>query len=513
MVATRLQASAPVGEAAEPGVESLLRTAASQHAGQPFLVWDDGSLSFRAAQRAVRGLADWLRREGVAAGDRVAVVAGNRVEAVLVALAAAEIGAPFAILHPQTSRRNLERILDDLDPALLVVEQGTAAEWAGKTVVLPEEPEPGWHTREAAALGPAPHAAPLAPADERVALVYTTGSTGRPRGVVVSHRNVLFTTAAIQRRVAYRAGDVVGLFVPLSFDYGLYQIFLALRAGASVLLDRRGVATRGADALVRHGVTVLPAVPTQLRTLVSLLRRRPRRFPALRAITTTGEALPETTRTALGALLPRTALYPMYGLTECKRVSILLPHEQAAHPGSVGRPLDGTEVFTTADGKRLPRGTVGEIVVRGENVTLGYWRDSAATSEAFRHSDDGVPELRTGDLGAIDGDGFLRVVGRRDSLVKRNGFRISLVEIEEAALAEASVRDAAAVLEAASARLHLFVAPAVPGAASRLRGRLADDLEPHKLPSEIHVLRALPRTANGKIDRRALTAALHRHDA
>jgi acyl-CoA synthetase (AMP-forming)/AMP-acid ligase II len=230
-------------------------------------------------------------------------------------------------------------------------------------------------------------------------------------------------------------------------------------------------------------------------------------------ITTTGDFLPETTRTALGTLLPRTALYPMYGLTECKRVSILLPHEQVTHRGSVGRPLDGTEVFTTDDRGRLPPGAVGEIVVRGENVTLGYWRDAEATDEVFRRSDDGVPELRTGDLGAVDADGFLRVVGRQDSLVKRNGFRISLVEIEEAALAETSVRDAAAVLEAGSARLHLFVAPAVPGAASRLRERLADDLEPHKLPNEIHVLRTLPRTANGKIDRRTLTAALRRHDA
>src|SRR5262249_52925010 len=150
--------------------------------------------------------------------------------------------------------------------------------------------------------------------------------------------------------------------------------------------------------------------------------------------TNTAEHLPKAHITAIREYLPNAEVFVMYGLTECKRVSILLPDERHTKPDSVGRPLTGTEVFAVADdGRQLAPGEIGELVVRGPNVGLGYWRAGAETTTRFRPAPGGGRDLYTGDLGWVDEEGFVYLLGRRDHMLKHHGVRLSPLEVERAA--------------------------------------------------------------------------------
>jgi acyl-coenzyme A synthetase/AMP-(fatty) acid ligase len=203
-------------------------------------------------------------------------------------------------------------------------------------------------------------------------------------------------------------------------------------------------------------------------------------------------------------------VYLMFGLTECKRVSIMLPEELDAHPDSVGRPLAGTEVrVVDGAGRPLPPGETGELVIRGRHVALGYWRAEAETRQRFRQSGTEARELWSGDSGYMDADGFLYFHGRMDQLLKHRGYRISPLEIEEAACQIAGVSEAGVVQSDADGSLHLFVSLIDPAlTATAIVADLRARLEPVKIPEHVHVVSALPKTANRKTDRKQLKQQL-----
>jgi acyl-CoA synthetase (AMP-forming)/AMP-acid ligase II len=206
----------------------------------------------------------------------------------------------------------------------------------------------------------------------------------------------------------------------------------------------------------------------------------------------------------LRELLPDLEIFLMYGLTECKRVSILRPQELDLKPGSVGQPLAGTEAFVVgAGGERLPPKEVGELVVRGRNVTAGYWKAPEETAARFRRNEDalgGDLVLHTGDLCWVDDDGFLHFVEREDNLMKMRGFRVSPIEIEDAACDISGVHEACVVKRGDD--LHLFVSLVDRSVTeSQLQLALSGRLESFKVPRSISVLPELPHTSNRKIDR------------
>jgi acyl-coenzyme A synthetase/AMP-(fatty) acid ligase len=499
-----------VGETAAAGRHAieLLDDAA---AGDPERIWLRGArrLSFGEAAAGTHAVAAWLRGRGLVPGDRLLIATANHADSIVAALGALRCGVTFAFLHDAIRPFGFRQIVEQVEPACVVLDAGTAALGA----VVPGLPRIS--VGGASIPAATPMAAVLAGSGgarvesvrtDPLALVYTSGSTGAPRGVMLSHDNVCFTTAAIQARLGYRSADVVGLFLPLSFDYGLYQVFLSLAARASLhcgTLD--AVPLRLVDTLEQEGVTVLPGVPLLSLALLHMMERAPRPLPRLRALTNTGERLPPSTVERLRALLPGLDVYLMYGLTECKRVSILLPEELLAHPDSVGRPLDGTTVEVIAPGGAVaPAGTSGELVVRGPHVTMGYWRAAEETTLRFRDAIGGARTLFTGDTFRRDADGFLYFEGRHDAQVKHRGFRISLLDIESAALALPGVAGAVAV-PSADGELDLFVAGGDPAltAGAVLRG-LRERLEAYKIPDRIHVQPSLPTTPHGKADRQRL---------
>lgn len=487
-------------------VHQLLHRASLRFGRRPFL-HDSArgvTVSFSNATDLVEVYAQRLVRRGVTPGDRVIVVASNRIEVALLVFAISRAGALFVVLGDSVVRTTFRRIRDEVAPRLMVAgESARHLVGADDTCpCLPIDSFPVEHSADWQGLD----VDSAARDPNEAGLIYTSGSSGAPRGVVATHENIAFTSERIQRRIAYRRTDVVGLLLPVSFDYGLYQLFLAARCGCQVALGSGMVAgPRLVHTLVDNQVTVFPAMPGLVAALVKLLERRPVELPRLRCLTSTGEQLPEQLVDRLRLLLPALAVFPMYGLTECKRISILVPSEIEQRAGSVGRPLDDVEVrIIDQDGAEMPVGERGQIAVRGRNVCLGYWRRSAPTSRRFVSSEGGTT-LLTGDDGWLDDAGFLYVCGRRDAVTKHRSHRISLTEVEAGFGSLPHVLEAVAVQAKDGDDLHVFLTLGE-GAAIPQRRALEGRLEWYKLPDHVHHLETMPRTVNGKADRARLRA-------
>lgn len=495
-------------------LSDFLTEAAARFPQRTFLLAEQRSVTFSDAASLVQGMAANFQARGIAPGDRILIVAENCLELPLLALAAARAGAVFSVLSPQITAESFGRIYSQCDPALVIL--GTARpdlhDLSGTTSVLLID-------EDFASLAQTPPAGLPRPegGDALAMLVFTSGSTGQPRGVMLSHANIGFVTQAIMARLNYRETDRIGLFLPLSFDYGFYQVFYALMAGAALWAGRPEMAGPELPRLLaRHEITVLPGVPTLFAGLIKMQSWRPVELPHLRLLSNTGDHLPLPHIRRLQQLFPEARVFPMYGLTECKRVSIMLPEELDAHENSVGRPLDGTAVWAeSADGQRLPPGEVGELIVQGPHVGLGYWRAPEETAKRYRSLPDGTRLLVTGDHGSVDAEGFIHFQSRSDFMIKHRGHRMSPVEIEEAACRSPHITAAGCIKDEATDKLCLFLSTTAAGRPedAEVFASLAETLERPKIPDRLIFLPELPRTANQKVDRKALRALLAAENA
>jgi acyl-coenzyme A synthetase/AMP-(fatty) acid ligase len=474
------------------------------------LVSGASSMTFQEAQKQVDALVAWMQHQGVVKGDRVVMVMPNRSELLLISLAALQAGVIFSVLSHQIQAEGLARILSQCEPKIVFVDSSTVRlgehATASHTVSV-DDPEWCALFSTYAEIQPAPV---IMREDDLAFLVFTSGSTGTPRGVMLTQGNVAFVCPAILSRLGYVQTDCVGIFLPLAFDYSFYQIFYACLTGASLYLGRpEMVGPELPKILAREAVTVLPGVPSVFAALIKMQRYRPVELPRLRMITNTGDHLPQAYIEQVQSLLPQVRVYPMFGLTECKRVSILLPEEWADHPESVGRPLDGTQVFTVDEaGIRQEPGAVGELVIQGPHLAVGYWQAPEDTARRYRDLE-GMRTLYSGDQGSVDANGYITFHSRSDFVIKHRGTRLSPAEVEEAACAIPQVSAAGCVKDEGRDLLFLFVTTAdeqmkEAGVLVELSARL----ERGKLPDRVVFLPELPRTGNQKLDRKALRGLL-----
>ncbi|MYS24049.1 Acyl-CoA synthetase (AMP-forming)/AMP-acid ligase II [Streptomyces sp. DvalAA-14] len=504
-------------------LHELIDDAARRSADATAVSTTTESLTHGELARASAAAAAWLRGLGVRRGERVVIVAPSEIRVPVLAYAASRLGAPFALLHEQTRGRALAHVLDDAEPVLLVAAdadaRAAAAERGITAVPLADVPltdvpladvPPAAGTTATEAAAPVDAAAtPLAV--DPVCLIYTSGTTAAPKAVVSTHQQAVFAVHAIQSQLRYRPDDVVYCPLPLSFDYGLYQLFLGAASGAHI---RLGLPAEVGPSLLRNvenaGATVLASVPAVAETLARLLRRAPGHRLRLRLLTNTGAAMAPQPLTELRTAVPTLRVQLMFGLTECKRAAINPPDADLDHPGTCGRALPGTEIFAAGpDGDRLPPGEIGELVVRGPNVMSGYWRRPELTALRFPLRDGLFPELRTGDHGWLDEEGYVHFVGRLDDIYKERGFRVSATEVEAAALRVAGV-ERAAVLPPADGRTAVLV---VVGAIAppQVLVAMRDEIEEFKVPRRCVVVPTLPLTRNGKVDRKELVTAVAEH--
>ncbi|MGW1871262.1 class I adenylate-forming enzyme family protein [Streptomyces mauvecolor] len=500
---TQTLVAADTGTDTVPG---LLAAAVAARPDAPAVRDASGVWTYAELDAWSRAYADWLTAQGVGHADRILVRVGNTREFTALMFGALRRGIAFVPVNPAMKRFHLNTVVPDCDPVLVIGQDAQDTAILGE---LTERPvfELDEVRRGAEALyDAAPSAldeAPVAP-DDLGLLIYTSGSTSAPKAVVSTHAPIVFAARAIQARLDYREDDVVLVAVPVSFDYGLYQILLSVIAGAQVLLTSPDRHVRLLGTLHEHRVTVVPLVPSLGEMLLTLSKRDRREAPPVRLFTNTGAALTGPVIAQLRAAFPKAQVSPMFGTTECKRITVLEPDGDIARPGSVGRALDGTEVLILDDdGRLLPPGTVGEICVRGPHIMTGYWQAPEQTALRFRPDPvTGEVTLHTGDYGHLDTDGHLYFEGRRDDLFKRKGVRMGTLEIETAALDIKGVTAAAALAPAEGHDLTLYAVTEL--TADEVLAQLTERLEAAKVPAVCHLLDELPLTPNGKTDKQRL---------
>lgn len=509
-------------------VQHLLESASEQWPDKEALVCGGERVTYGWLEAESNRLANALLSHNVRQGDRVVILLENSIEAVVAMFAVLKAGAIFLVLHPSMKSGRFTNFLDDAEPSGLVTDQvrmreheKVVAQSRSLRCVVSKGSDlhcMGEHTvqLEWSALQSFPPERPpcTSCATDLAALVYTSGSTGQPKGVMCSHANMIAATNAVNAYLKNTSDDVILNVLPLSFGYGLYQILLACQVGAKVVLEKNFAFPARVIALIeQEGITAIPSVPTFFALLLNYPDLLKHDFPRVRYITTAAAALPSNHLQQIRRVFPHSQLFSMYGQTECKRVSYLPPEYLESKPLSVGIPIQDSEVYIINEaGERLPAGEIGELVVSGPHVMQGYWRSPELTALKFQPGPrPGEKTLYTGDLFRMDDEGFLYFVARKDDLIKCRGQKVSPKEVESIVCELPSVSEAAVlgipdpILGQA---IHLLVVPRTGATLTEreIRAYCARTLEDYMVPKYVSLVKELPRTENGKINRREAAA-------
>ena len=472
-------------------------------------------------------LAAALGQRGVHRGDRIAVYMDNSWYGVVSIYAIWLAGAVILVINPQTKRDKLGFILNDSGARILLTDGHIAKEFMPlldevsslvRVISSGEFPaDRGIDCLEDVIRDTPPLSSmPTTIALDLAALIYTSGSTGQPKGVMQTHQAMLFATGSIIEYLRLDRDDVILCMLPLAFDYGLYQLLMAMQLGATLVLERSF--TYPAQVFARmqtFKVSVFPGVPTIFAMLLSAHQREALCFAGITRVTNTAAALADSSTTRLRTIFPNALIYKMYGLTECKRVSYLEPELIEARPGSVGRAIPGTEVYLLdADGSATPAGETGTLHVRGPHVMLGYWNRPDLNDTMLRPGKlPGERVLCTQDQFRMDGDGFLYFVGRSDEIIKTRGEKVSPVEVENAMLAIVGIREVAVIgvaddLLGQAIRAYVVLEADTSLSAGQIRAQCIGCLENFMVPQQIVLCVDLPKTPSGKISKTALLAQM-----
>lgn len=483
----------------------LLLATAAELPERTAVVEEAGSVDYATLAGRARAAAGTLLHAGVEPGERVALFLPRGTDAAAAYFGVLAAGAVAVVVNESLRPRQIEHILAHAHVRVLV-------ESAELVARLPRPLQTGalrlqaGHLEDGVGVEPVPRTGA-----DPAQILYTSGSTGLPKGVVLSHANVWAGAASVVSYLGVTADDRIASLLPFSFDYGLNQLLCCAATGAALVVERSPVPVRIVSALRRHEVTVLPAVPPLWLQLLGVESFRAEPLPALRALTNTGGRLPTEAVRALRRAQPGADLYLMYGLTEAFRSSYLAPELADRKPGSVGRAIPGAQLLVIGDdGEPCKPGEVGQLVHRGPTVALGYWDDPAATARKFRPNPQrppGTPDAErvvfSGDLVYRDDDGDLYFVGREDGMIKTLGYRVSPDEVVDVLHASGEVAEAVVAPEPDEARGAVIVAYVVlapGGALDRLTAYARQELPRYMQPVRYELRDELPRTASGKHD-------------
>lgn len=502
------------------GFHAFLEKALARDPQREALISGDLRLTYAQFDELVARVAAGFAARGLGRGDRVALLIGNRPEFVIAAFAAARLGAIWTPLNTRDQAPGLAHALNDSGSRLLIAEAGLierlpppaeTPDLRGRVAIGGDAEgfEPWEALRSAGRIDEAVAAEDEAP----VAIFYTSGTTGRAKGAVLTNLGLVHSAMHYAQAMGLGPQDKSCCTVPLGHVTGSIAILATLlHAGGSVVLTPGFKAAEFLKLAEAERITHMVMVPAQYALCLLQEDLAERDLSAWRIGGFGGAPMAEATIKGLAAKLPKLRLMNLYGATETSSpAAVLSPEDLARHPDSVGRAVACARLrVADSEGRDLPPGEPGEILVAGPMVVPGYWGNPEATAAAF----DAEGYWRTGDLGSLDSQGFLRVFDRIKDMINRGGLKIYSVEVENLLLEDEDVAEAAVVgkpCPVLGERVHAFVV-ARPGRSpdpEKLRARCRRALSDYKIPESFVVFpNPLPRNANGKLLKRDLRAFL-----
>jgi acyl-CoA ligase (AMP-forming) (exosortase A-associated) len=517
-------------------LHDLLHNSVARDPGKTAVVDGDARYTYEDLERESSALGAALAESGVERGDRVGVLVEKSWEAIVAMVAASRIGAAYVNVNPLFKAPQVEYLADDCTMKVMIGDSQKLDELSPKTVevafykgVKPEGHAAKSYVDVAESLrGDGLTGDRKVSESDLATILYTSGSTGMPKGVATSQRNVVVGAQIVSTYLENTPEDRILSALPLNFDAGMSQFTTSLRAGATLYLLRSRLPGDLLKALRRHEITGITGVPPLWALLIRgarSLREKP--LTRLRYLANTGGRIPQANLDELRALLEPagTKIFLMYGLTEAFRSTYLEPEEiwrSSPEQGNcIGKAIPNTDIMViTREGKEAAPGEPGELVHRGATVALGYWGNEEATRKAYRPNPLAPPELLdvervvySGDTVKRDEEGYLYFLGREDAMIKNQGYRLSPEEVENLLLGSGLVHEACAfgvenpaVGQDVIAMISLR-AGGEDGAVDRVREYVIENGPPYMVPREILVRDELPKTGSGKIDRKGISNA------
>ncbi|WP_176478414.1 AMP-binding protein [Mesorhizobium sp. WSM3876] len=513
---------------AVPLLHDYLIHSAGRLADKVALVCNGQRLTYREIDERSNGMAQSLASGGVRRGDRVMIFADNTVETVVSVWAVLKANAVVCLVNPLTKSEKLDYLLNDCRPTALITDQHLRSAFVApaqncrslRKVIVSGPIDDDEVTRlphgvrwdaaaERTAAAPARNSIDI----DLAAIIYTSGSTGEPKGVMLTHRNMTAACTSIASYLELREDDVILNVLPLAFDYGLYQMLMAFRTGARLVIERSFAFPAQILKLIKQErVTGFPGVPTIFASLSELKSLKDHDFSSIRYVTNTAAALSLKHINMLKEIFSDARIYSMYGLTECKRCTYLPPEDLERKPLSVGIAIPNTEMWLVDENdKRVEPGTVGQLVIRGATVMKGYWGKPEATARKLKPGPlPGEQVLYTGDYCRMDADGYLYFIGRGDEIIKSRGEKVAPKEVENVLVNIPGVKEAAVVgvpdeLLGQAVKAFVVIEQGRIVGERQLQMECQKRLESFMVPKSIVIVPSLPMTDTGKLKKVALS--------
>ncbi|MBC8184865.1 AMP-binding protein [candidate division KSB1 bacterium] len=507
-------------------VNDFLQNSAKKFPKKEALIFKNRRLTYQEINKYANQLANALIDSGIERGDRVAIYMPNSVEVVISIFAVLKAGGVFIVINHSTKTDKLKYILNNSGAKAFVCSSfvnnilfSSKKTLPLKMVISNDTSLGKKHEIEHFTFKHVFDNYPATQPDNQnidvdlAALIYTSGSTGLPKGVMMTHSNIISAATSITQYLENTCDDIIINTLPLSFDYGLYQMLMAFKMGATLILEHSfSYPFAIIDKILKEKVTGFPIVPTMAVLLLQLESLKDFDFSHLRYISNTAAHLPSIHIKKLREIFPKTKIYCMYGLTECKRVSYLPPDQIDVRPNSVGKGMPNEEVYLVNEkGERIGAGEVGELVVRGSNVMKGYWGLPKETDEMLKPGlFPGEKALYTGDLFKMDEEGYLYFISRKDDIIKTKGEKVSPKEVENVIYKMGGISEVAVIGtddEILGQAIKAFVVSSNGRAFSEkeIKKYCSKNLEDFMVPSMVEFRSSLPKTTSGKIKKAELS--------